>query len=76
MKREQDQRWSALSRAALDPLKTDDRPGDTPAQIVDWFGELSDAGAQHIIFNVRDVWDPAIIETLGRDVIPGLHALG
>ena len=26
MKREQDQRWSALSRAALDPLKTDDRP--------------------------------------------------
>ena len=56
-------------------LKTDDRPGDTPAQIVDWFGELSDAGAQHVIFNARDVWDPRVIETLGRDVIPGLHAL-
>lgn len=26
MKRERDQRWSALSRAALDPLQTDDRP--------------------------------------------------
>ena len=56
-------------------LKTDDRPGDTPAQIVDWFGELSDAGAQHVIFNARDVADPQVIETLGRDVIPGLHAL-
>ena len=32
-------------------------------------------GAQHVIFNVRDVWDPQVIETLGRDVIPGLHAL-
>jgi cell division protein FtsI/penicillin-binding protein 2 len=29
MEREQDQRWSALSRAALDPLHTDDRPSDT-----------------------------------------------
>ncbi|HUR20897.1 MAG TPA: penicillin-binding transpeptidase domain-containing protein [Vicinamibacterales bacterium] len=29
MKREQDQRWSALSRAALDPLQTDDRPSET-----------------------------------------------
>jgi F420-dependent oxidoreductase-like protein len=57
-------------------LKTDERPGDTPAQIVDWFGELSDAGAQHVIFNARDVWDPQVIETLGRDVIPELHALG
>ena len=56
-------------------LKTDDRPGDTPAQIVDWFGELSDAGAQHVIFNVRDVWDPQMLEILGRDVIPGLHAI-
>jgi cell division protein FtsI (penicillin-binding protein 3) len=26
MKRERDQRWSALSRAALDPLQTEDRP--------------------------------------------------
>lgn len=26
MKREQDQRWPTLSRAALDPLQTDDRP--------------------------------------------------
>ncbi len=29
MARERDQRWSALSRAALDPLQTDDRPTET-----------------------------------------------
>src|SRR6185503_5214595 len=29
MEREQDQRWSALSRAALNPLQTDDRPSET-----------------------------------------------
>jgi alkanesulfonate monooxygenase len=56
-------------------LKTDDRPGDAPSQIVDWFGELSDAGAQHVIFSVRDVWDPRMLEIVGRDVIPALHAL-
>ena len=56
-------------------LKTDERSGDTPSQIVDWFGELSDAGVQHIIFNVRDVWDPQMLEILGRDVVPALHAL-
>jgi alkanesulfonate monooxygenase len=51
------------------------RPGESPQQVVDRFGELSDAGAQHVIFNVRDVADPATIERLGRDVLPALHAL-
>ena len=50
--------------------------GDTPEQVVDRFGELSDAGAQHVIFSVADVWDPRAIEILGRDVIPAVHALG
>jgi F420-dependent oxidoreductase-like protein len=48
---------------------------DTPAQIVDRFGELADAGAQHVIFSVHDVDDPAQIETIGRDLIPQLKAL-
>jgi F420-dependent oxidoreductase-like protein len=46
---------------------------ETPAQVVDRFGELSDAGAQHVIFNVKHVDDPAALETVGRDVIPQLH---
>jgi F420-dependent oxidoreductase-like protein len=56
-------------------LKVDDRRGDVPAQVIDRFGELSDAGAQHVIFSVRDVWDPRMLEILGRDVLPDLHAL-
>jgi F420-dependent oxidoreductase-like protein len=48
---------------------------ETPAQIVDRFGELADAGAQHVIFSVRDVHDPTQIETIGRDLIPQLRSL-
>ena len=52
-----------------------DRVGEAPAQVVDRFGDLSDAGAQHIIFSLRDIADPRRIECLGRDVIPQLHAI-
>ncbi|HTG40997.1 MAG TPA: LLM class F420-dependent oxidoreductase [Methylomirabilota bacterium] len=48
---------------------------EAPAQIVDRFGELADAGAQHVIFSVHDVDDPTQIETIGRDLIPQLKAL-
>ncbi len=51
------------------------RGTETPAQIVDRFGDLADAGAQHVVFSVPDVHDPAKIELLGRDVIPALHRL-
>ena len=43
--------------------------------MVDRFGELSDAGAQHVIFGVRDAWDPRVMEILARDVLPQLKAL-
>ena len=49
--------------------------GESPQQVVDRFGELSDAGAQHVIFSVRDAWDPRVLEVLARDVVPALHAL-
>ena len=52
------------------------RPGESPQQVVDRFGELSDAGAQHVIFGVRDAWDPRVIEILARDVLPELRKLG
>jgi F420-dependent oxidoreductase-like protein len=48
---------------------------ESPGQIVDRFGELSDAGAQHIIVSVRDVEDPSQLETIGRELIPQLQAL-
>ena len=66
-----------IERSTLQSVKValDDKPGDSPAQIIDWFGELGDAGAQHVIFGVRDVWDPRVIEELGTHVIPGIRAL-
>jgi F420-dependent oxidoreductase-like protein len=48
---------------------------ETPAEIVDRFGDLSDAGAQHIIVGMRGLPDPAAIELVGRDVIPQLRGL-
>ncbi|HET9519637.1 MAG TPA: LLM class F420-dependent oxidoreductase [Candidatus Limnocylindrales bacterium] len=48
---------------------------DSAASVVDRFGELSDAGAQHVIFNLADVHDPRNLETIGRDVLPQLRNL-
>jgi F420-dependent oxidoreductase-like protein len=48
---------------------------DSPSQVVDRFGELSDAGAQHVIFSVTDVHDPVHLETIGREIVPQLRGL-
>ncbi len=48
---------------------------ESPQQAIDRFGELADSGAQHVIVNVPGVWNPAVIETIGRDVLPGLREL-
>ena len=49
--------------------------GSPPSRIVERFGELADAGAQHIIVTVRDLADPARLERIGRDVLPHLRSL-
>jgi len=49
---------------------------ESPQQIIDRFGELWDAGAEHIIFELKDAHEAAYMETLGRDVVPALQALG
>jgi probable F420-dependent oxidoreductase, Rv1855c family len=51
------------------------RGSETPAQVVERFGELSDAGAQHIIVAVADLHDPSHLELIGRDVLPQVRAL-
>ncbi|HEY7589501.1 MAG TPA: hypothetical protein VH723_00775, partial [Candidatus Limnocylindrales bacterium] len=56
-------------------LQSVDLKRHAPAQVVDWFGELADAGAQHVIFSLRDVWDLRHIETIGREVIPAVQPL-
>jgi F420-dependent oxidoreductase-like protein len=51
------------------------RGSQSPARIVDRFGELADAGAQHVIFSLKGVEDTAKLELIGRDVFPQLRAL-
>ncbi len=56
-------------------LQTVNLAADSPAQIVDRFGELADAGAQHVIFGAINVADPATLERIGRDLLPQLRDL-
>jgi F420-dependent oxidoreductase-like protein len=48
---------------------------ESPTQVVDRFGELADAGAQHIVLGVADVIDPQHLETIGREILPQIRAL-
>ena len=45
----------------------------TPDQIIEHFGELGDAGVQHILFSVRDVWQTDKLELLGSTVLTQLR---
>jgi F420-dependent oxidoreductase-like protein len=56
-------------------LKSVDLDRDSPGQIVDRWGPLADAGAQHIIFSVRGVNDTSHLERLGAEVFPQLRAV-
>ena len=50
------------------------RRAESAAQVVDRFGDLADAGAEHIIVSVPEVHDPGRIAALAA-VIPELKAL-
>ena len=47
----------------------------TPAEIVDGFGTLAEVGVQHVIFNLVNVDDLRNLESLGREVLPQVHAI-
>ena len=65
-------RFDEIERSTLQSVDLD---RETPARIVDRFGDLADAGAQHVIFSLRDVWDVARLERLGSEVFPALRSL-
>ena len=70
--------YDEIERSTLQSVRISEDGSDgseSPAQIVDRFGELSDAGAQHVIFSVRDVFDVSKLELLGRSVLPELAGL-
>jgi F420-dependent oxidoreductase-like protein len=47
--------------------------GETPDRVVQRFGELGDAGAQHVLFSVADVWQTDRLELLGATLLPQLR---
>jgi F420-dependent oxidoreductase-like protein len=49
--------------------------GESPARVVDRFADLADAGAQHVIVDLKAVHEPARLERFGRDVVPHLADL-
>ena len=65
---------STLQNVRLGPAG--DARTESPQQVVDRFGELWDAGAEHVIFELKDVHEPAYMEQLGRDLLPALRAIG
>ena len=54
-------------------LQSVDLERETPAQIVDRFGALGEAGAQHVLFSVRGVHDTAKLERIAAEVFPQLR---
>jgi len=57
-------------------ISTDGSGGtETPSRVIERFGELSDAGAEHVIISMRQLPDLAALELVGREVIPQLRDL-
>ncbi len=64
---------STLQNVHVDPAGA--HGAETPLQVTDRFAELGDAGAQHIVFSVRDDWQTDKLELLGRTLLTDLRSL-
>jgi F420-dependent oxidoreductase-like protein len=60
---------------SLDGRGRDGRARDTAERLVDRFGELADAGVQHVIISDNDLFEPELVEAIGSRVIPQLRDL-
>jgi F420-dependent oxidoreductase-like protein len=70
--------YEEIERTTLQDIRLSATGGGsarTPAQLVDGFGELADAGVQHVIVSLADVHDLSRLELIGRDVIPSIRDL-
>jgi alkanesulfonate monooxygenase SsuD/methylene tetrahydromethanopterin reductase-like flavin-dependent oxidoreductase (luciferase family) len=64
-----------IERTTLQDIRLAGSRAESPTSIVDRFGELADAGAQHVIVTLPTVHVPGDLEGLGRNVIPRLRDL-
>jgi alkanesulfonate monooxygenase SsuD/methylene tetrahydromethanopterin reductase-like flavin-dependent oxidoreductase (luciferase family) len=62
--------YQEVERSTLQSVNPEEQSTD---QIVDRFGSLAEAGAQHIIFSVRGVNDTARLERIAAEVFPQLR---
>jgi F420-dependent oxidoreductase-like protein len=70
--------YDEIERTTLQTIRyrPEGGPGvESPGSLIERFGDLADAGAEHVIFSLRDVHDPAVLESIGRDVIPHVRSL-
>ena len=63
--------YEEIERSTLQSI---DLESQSPDQLVERFGELGEAGAQHVLISVRGVSDVSRLERIGAEVIPQLHA--
>jgi F420-dependent oxidoreductase-like protein len=67
-----------IERSTLQDVRLSTGPdgrGESADQVVERFGELADAGAQHVIVDLKGAHEPGRLEAFGRDVVPRLQAL-
>ncbi len=62
--------YEEIERSSMQSV---DLQRDSSEQIVERFGALGEAGAQHVIFSVRGVSDVAVLERIGAEVLPQLR---
>ncbi len=62
--------YEEIERSNLQGVDLDNESAD---EVVDRFGALGEAGAQHIIFSLRGVTDTTKLERLGAEVFPQLR---
>jgi F420-dependent oxidoreductase-like protein len=63
-------RYDEIERSTLQGVDLD---RESPDQVVERFGALGAAGAQHVIFSLRGVSDTSKLERLGAEVFPQLR---
>ena len=56
-------------------LQSIDLESQSPDQVVDRFGALAEAGAQHVLASVRGVSDVSRLERIGAEVIPQIRGM-
>jgi F420-dependent oxidoreductase-like protein len=62
--------YEEIERSTLHSV---DLERESPDQVVERFGALGEAGAQHVIFSVRGVADATRLERIGAEVLPQLR---